>query len=362
MPLAPTAIVTRRLHNQRLVKTTIHDPAEIVAWLGAVQAQDYPGAKWGLGLRTSRVTDAIVEQAFTEGRILRTHILRPTWHFVPPADIRWMLSISAPRVHAASGSVYRQCELDARTFSRSHAVIERRLRGGNYSTRAELQTALERAGIRAHGIRLACLMMCAELDAVICSGPRRGNQFTYALLEERVPRAPTLRRDEALAALARRYFTSRCPSNVGDYVWLSGLTVRDARNGIEMAGSALVSDVVDGQTYWFSSARQDVRSSALMTFLLSNYDEFAIAYRDREIVPSIPRPRSIAAPDIFAHLLFVGGQLVGRWKRRVLSDRVVIDAQPFRRLTKPEMSALETSAERYAKFLGVATTLRVARP
>ena len=128
------------------------------------------------------------------------------------------------------------------------------------------------------------------------------------------------------------------------------------------AGSALVSDVVDGQTYRFSSARQDVRSSALTTFLLPNYDEFGIAYRDREIVPSIPRPRSIAAPDIFAHLLFVGGQLVGRWKRRVLSDRVMIDAQPFRRLTKPEMSALETSAERYAKFLGVATTLRVARP
>ncbi len=356
-PLSPTAIVTRRLHNQRLLGPT-RDPGEVVAWLGAVQAQDYSGAKWALGLRTTAATDTVVEQAFIEGRILRTHVLRPTWHFVPPADIRWMLTLSAPRVQAASGSVYRLCELDPRTFSRSHAAIERALRGGRFLTRTELSVALARAGITADGVRLAYIVMCAELEGIICSGPRRGKQFTYALLDERVTPSPTLTRDEALFELTRRYFLSRGPATVRDYVWWSGLTVREARAGIDMVGSALTSEVVKGRTYWFAPSRVP-RDGPSRTFLLPNYDEFGIAYRDREVLPSLPPKRRMRPADIFAHLLVIDGELVGRWKRQVLTNRVIIEAQPFRRLTGREIAALRTAAEKYAAFLQVEAALTV---
>ena len=225
-------LVRERLRNQSLAVSRLRTPGEVVAWLGAAQAQDYAGAKWALGLRAKGLTDAAVEQAFDEGAILRTHILRPTWHFVAPADIRWMLALSAPRVHAVNAYAYRTFELDAAVLARSRAALERALAGGRQLTRLELAKVLQRAGVQADGPRLAHVMMHAELDAVICSGARRGKQFTYALLEERAPRAKVLPRDEALAELTRRYFASHGPATLRDYVWWSGLTARDARAGM----------------------------------------------------------------------------------------------------------------------------------
>ena len=236
-------LVNRRLTNQRLLGSPFRSAVEVVAWLGAMQAQDYPGAKWAIGLRAP-VTDEDVDRDCDEGLILRTHILRQTWHFVARGDIRWMLALSGPRVNAISAHYYRKMELDERTFIRSRNVLERVLRDGKYLTRPELGAALGRAGITASGIRLAFLTMRAELDAVICSGPRRRHQPTYALLEERVPPAKPIDRDAALAELARRYFTSHGPATLRDYVWWSGLTVRDATAGIALAASSLALFIV----------------------------------------------------------------------------------------------------------------------
>jgi hypothetical protein len=219
-----------------------------------MQSQDYPGAKWGIGLRAA-VTDAAVDRACDEGSIVRTHILRQTWHFVARDDIRWMLALSGPRVNAVNAHYYRKMELDEPLFTRSRKVIERVLRGGTHLTRPELGRALQRAGIAASGNRLAFLTMRAELDAVIVSGPRRGHQLTYALLEERVPAAKPIDRDAALAALAHRYFASHGPATLKDYVWWSGLTIRDARAGIELAGSSLTRENVEGLTYWSVEGR-----------------------------------------------------------------------------------------------------------
>ena len=190
-----SAVIPWRLSNQKLVRSACRTPAEVVAWLGAMQSQDYAGAKWAIGLRAP-VTDADVDRAYDEGAIIRTHILRQTWHFVARDDLRWMLALSGPRVNQVNAHYYRKFELDTAVFNRSRTVFERALRDGDELTRAELGTALRRAGIIADGHRLVFLVMRAELDGVICSGARRGKQFTYALLDMRVPAAGPLDRDE----------------------------------------------------------------------------------------------------------------------------------------------------------------------
>src|SRR5262245_48950376 len=247
-------IIRQRLHNQLLSHTKFTQPSQVVAWLGAVQSQDYAGAKWAVAQRTKGLIDSDIEQAFAEGEILRTHVMRPTWHFVTPADIRWLLELTAPRVNAVNAYMYWQLELDDALLRRSNAVIAKTLQGGRMCTRAELGVALAEAGIVAEGMRLGYIVHRAELDAVVCSGPRRGKQFTYALLDERAPHARRLQRDEALAELTRRYYNGHGPATTRDFVWWSGLTMADATAGLDMVASDLTHEVIDGQTYYFWAA------------------------------------------------------------------------------------------------------------
>src|SRR5213078_2598445 len=240
--------------------------------------------KWALGLRLQGVTDDDIEQAFTAGAILRTHVMRPTWHFVSPADVRWLLALTAPRVHAASAYYNRKLELDDAVFRYTNAVLANALQGEKQLTRDELASALQQAGIVTEGEqRVTHIMMRAELDGIICSGARRGKQFTYALLAERAPQARTLARDEALAELTMRYFTSHGPATVQDFVWWSGLTVADARAGIESLKSQLVQEVIDGQIYWFSASTPPAKVSS-STYLLPYFDEYTVGYTDRSAV------------------------------------------------------------------------------
>jgi len=181
-----SAIASQRLDHQRITRPGRGGPEEVVAWLGAVQAQEYAAARWGLALRMSRSpTDAEIERACDDGRILRTHVLRPTWHFVGTADIRWMLELTAPRVHQAMSSYTRRLGLDSALLTRAATVFERALGRGPCLTRSELGSELARAGIAAKGIVLALITIYAELEGVICSGPRRNKQLTYALLADR---------------------------------------------------------------------------------------------------------------------------------------------------------------------------------
>src|SRR5687767_6827557 len=177
-------IARQRLINQGLVKPILKTATAVVAKLGAVQAQDYAGSKWGIAQRTAGLTDAQIEKEIDNGKIIRTHILRPTWHFVAAADIGWMLALSGPRVHAANAYWYRWLEVDDAVARRSRTALTKALRDRKELTRAELGAALRRAKIQvASSQRLACIVMRAELDGLICSGARRGKQFTYSLLE-----------------------------------------------------------------------------------------------------------------------------------------------------------------------------------
>jgi len=329
-------------------------PDDVVRWMGAVQAQEYTDTKWALALRMRQATDATIERAFASGAILRTHVLRPTWHFVTPADIRWMLSLTGPRVNAAMATYNRRLELDAAVFRKSQRLIAEALRGGAQLTRQEIKAVLKRGGIQPDGAqRLAHIVMQAELDGLICSGARRDKQFTYALLDERAPAVPVLSRDQALAELTRRYFTSHGPAQLQDFAWWSGLTVTDARAGLEMVASTLTRETVDGRTYWLSSSTPTMRSPSHVAALLPLYDEYLIAYKDRSAALNPARWNPSVARDSFMAPIVVEGKVIGGWKRAVKNKRLEISLRPFVRLAGAAQRAVTASAHAYAEFFGV---------
>jgi hypothetical protein len=319
--------------------------AAVVARLGAVQAQEFGAAKWGLGLRMPRgATDAAVARAVDAGRILRTHVLRPTWHFVTPRDIRWMLELTAPQVHRRMAPYDRQLELDADVKVRAADVFERALRDGEFLTRAELGVHLERARLPSAGSRLVHLAMYAELEGVICSGPRRGKQSTYGLVALRAPHARRLPRDQALAELAARFFRSHGPATVRDFVWWSGLKTADATRAIAMIRARRLD--VEGLTYWSLGASPRVRPPNHRIDLLPIYDEYLVAYRDRV---AVPHPGHTFGT--FVHAVLVDGQVAGTWRPRVTRGRVDIDVRTARRLKPAQRTALERAIGRYRRFL-----------
>ena len=353
----PLDLVAYRLHNQYLSQSKFTQAADLVRCLGAVQAQDFAGAKWAISLRSSGLTDAEIERAFTDGVILRTHVLRPTWHFVAPEDIRWMLALTAPRVRAQMAFMDRQLELDPAIFKKSNAALHKILQGGKQMTRAELEPAFQKAGIPAQGQRLGHLLMHAELEGIVCSGPRKGKQFTYALLEERVPAARALTREESLAELLTRYITTRGPATLQDFSWWSGLTLTDARAGMEMVKPQFLSETIDQQTYWFAETQSAPRKNSYPAYLLPNYDEFFIAYKDRRAIGQVAEQTGIQKDDpaLLSNVILLNGQIAGGWKRTLAKDKVQVEASLLHPLSSTEKQALAQAADRFGEFLELPT-------
>lgn len=341
-------IPSARLAQQKLSPRSSLTASEIVGWLGAVQAQDYAGAKWALGLRMTGATDALIDAAFNTGAILRTHILRPTWHFVAPADIRWMLAFSAPRVKAAMASSNRRLELDASLLKRTNLVIGRALAGGKQLTRQELGTALARAGCAVSGLRLLYVIMWAELCALVCSGPRSGKQFTYALLEERVPAGGLFAREEALAELARRYITGHGPASARDFSWWAGLTLSEARAGLEMCAPRFDREIVDGQTFYFGvNDPQSVRPPAVL--LLPQYDEFLIGFSGFDAARRGGRPAIVNG--VYNPPIVLNGDVAGSWRRTFAKGRVLIEIHPFAAVSTSQRKAVGAAVQEFGRFL-----------
>ena len=354
-------IANQRLVHQHLVTPTLEKASEVVAFLGAVQAQDYGAAKWGLAQRTLSATDTEIEKEIATGAIVRTHILRPTWHFVAPTDIRWMLALTAPRVHAANAYYYRTLELDEPIFRKSRAVLEKGLRDGQHLTRAELGRALESARISMKDPRrLSATMMSAELEGLVCSGARRGKEFTYALLEQRVPRAKTLGRDEALHELAKRYYSTRGPATADDFAWWSGLTKADAKRGAQSAAAELQHTIIDDRSYWSSAPAPATKRHTPLAHLLPNYDEFFIGFRDRSAFAERLRAAGIEARTdaLSGHILAINGQIVGGWGRTFRGRKAVIRLKQLQALTTPENRAVAATARRLGEFLGMPTQIQ----
>lgn len=342
-----SSLAPLRMRNLRLWGTRCETPRDAVRWLTALQAQEFSLAKWSVAQRTRSATQADVDEALADGVILRTHLLRPTWHFVLGEDIRWLLQVTAPRVNALSAYYYRQLELDKKLFRRSNSVITKALRRGAHLTRRELAAALEDARIPARAERLAYIVMRAELDGIVCSGAMRGKQHTYALLDERAPHAKTLDHDAALAELTRRYFTSRGPATLIDFMGWSSLTAADGKRGLALVAGELESEVVEGTTYWSGPGPRVARKpSKPAVDLVQGYDEIIMSYsetRDDSF-------RVGGAPFINAVLL--DGRLVGHWKPSAKNGSVLVETVLRRALGREEKKALEAAIGAYRKFAG----------
>jgi hypothetical protein len=260
-------------------------------------------------------------------------------------------------VNTACGSYFRKMKLNDGVFAKSHAVLTQALRGGRHLTRAELAYALSESGVmspRDDKLRLVFIVMRAELDAVICSGPRIGKQLTYALLDERVRQSKRLDRDEARAELARRYFTSHGPATLKDFMWWSGLTAADARAGLDLIQSELVKEDVDGKIYWRSMRRPSAEESAPMAHLLPPYDECFVAYRDRVL---FDRSQAEQIASDRGHVVVIDGIVAGTWRRTIKRDAVVVEATPFVSFNKRHRTAVAEAAGRYARFMEFPVTL-----
>lgn len=346
-------ILRLRLTNQHLSRPQITDPVDLVRWFGAVQAQDYPGAKWALGQRLREITDQGIEQAFTDGRILRTHVLRPTWHFVHPEDIRWLLELTGPRVSQSMASYNKKLELTDAVFRKTQQIIVEFLKKQKTATRKEIKAILSEYKIETDVQRLAHIVMQAELDQVIVSGPRRGKDFTYALFEERVMKTKQLTRDEALAELTRRYFTSHGPAQIQDFVWWSGLTTADAKHGLELVGNVLIHEELAEKIYYFSPTTHTPLSFPTSLHLLPNYDEYTVAYRDRSAFNSEDSGITLYASGalIFSHAILYQGKVIGMWSRKPQKEGLLIEPKFPGKVSDVIKKKLEEAASRYSKFL-----------
>lgn len=347
-----------RLYNQNISRAAFDNPGDVVGWLGAVQAQDYLGALWAIGLRTKKATEESIEKAIAAKSIVRTWPLRGTLHFVAPADVRWMLRLSTPRVVAASAGRQRQLGLDDAVFARSKELFEEALQGGKQLPRGEMYALLEAAQIPTAGGRGLHILWRLAHDGVICFGARKGKQQTITLLDEWVPAAKTLGREEALSELARRYFTSHGPATLQDFMWWSSLTMADARAGVEAAKVHLARDIVEGQTYWLARSMPNGKDPPPNVFLLPAFDEYTVSYKDRSaVLDPLYAKRVNSRNGIFSSAIVVDGQIVGTWKRILKKDSVVISPTLFTSLNKAEKRALAAAAHQYGEFLGLPAVL-----
>ncbi|MFI0482338.1 winged helix DNA-binding domain-containing protein [Actinomadura sp. 9N215] len=335
------------------------DAADVVGWFGGLQSQDYHLAKWSVAQRLgSGVTDSGLDRAFDDGVVLRTHVLRPTWHFVAPADLCWLLELTAPRVHALNAYAYRRFELDGPLLRRSTDLIADALAGGNHLTGAEIAVLLGRHGIvteERRRFRLGYILIHAELERVICSGRLRGRRHTYALLEERVARTSGVEREVALAEVVRRFFTSHGPATVKDLSWWSSLTRADVVTGLSLVGDALESTSVDGVTYWSAPGHGPMPAESPSVRLLQAYDEYIVGYRQSKHLLDLGGAASAALGrrGLPNGVIVVDTQVAGRWRRTVRADAVVLEAALYRPLDAAETAALHGAADELGEFLGV---------
>lgn len=344
-------VIALRLYNHQVLETSFTKPEEIVSYYGAMQAQDWSMAKWALGLRLPHLKEKDVEDKLNDGSILRTHILRPTWHLVSPKDIRWMQELTAHRVHQANKTPYKNTGLEPKVFLETEKIIQKALEGKNYLTREELSAHFNKNIIKGEQMRLTYIVMNAELQGLICSGPRKGKQFTYALIDERVPKVKNISKETALKKLTSIYFNSRGPATVKDYSWWSGLTVNEARMGVEMLSGELLHEVIEGETYFFIAGPLPGIKGKQSTFLIPDYDEYGISYKDRSFYhhPKWIETESLTNADYF-HAIAVDGYFGGTWNKKTVKNKVLAEIHPFQSLTSTQLKNVEKARKLFEGF------------
>jgi len=345
----------QRLLNQQIGNTEFTKPEEIVHWMGAMQAQDFGMAKWAIGLRLPGSKEKEIEEAFNQGRILRTHLLRPTWHFVTPSDIRWLLQLTGPKILARNKYYLIKSGLDKNILKRTNDFLAKELEGAQFKTRTQLQQALAKKKIKADGMRLAYIMMQAELDGIICSGPRLGNQFSYALIDDRVTSAEKFDATEAVGKLMNRFFESRGPATLHDFIYWSNLTMKEAKEGSELLDNRFVTEQINGHKHIYIPSDSNNKKIIQNGFLMPDYDEYGMSYKDKSFLldkKNINRQEKDTAR--LPHFIIINGVVAGTWtftKKTEGRNRIVIlECNLPRPLSAVKQKALDKLTKRHRSF------------
>ena len=345
-------IANIRLQSQQIASSKFKSAKDLVSYMGAMQAQDYAMAKWAVGLRLQNSTDKKIEKAVNKGEIIRTHLMRPTWHFVSADDIHWMIELTAPQMRTAAKSRHKQLGLTEKILSKSNNIIEKSLRDSNHLTREELMKIIAKEKIPTSVEFSIHLMFRAETDGIVCNGKIKNNKQTYALLAERVPKKKSITKDEALALLAKKYFNSHAPATLKDFVWWSGLSVKDAIHALEMIKKDFIPEKIADEIYWLNNSFNKDLILKSSVHLLPAFDEFLISYKDRtaSLHPDHYK-KSISNNGIFWPMIVINGQVTGSWKRIITKEKVIIEPTLFKAHSKKTIAEIKKSAKKFGEFL-----------
>lgn len=342
-----------RVFSHQLVCPAFDHPRDLVAWMGAVQAQDYTMAKWAIGLRLKTATCSMIDEALGKGEIVRTHVMRPTWHLVAGEDVRWMLKLSGQRIRMAMASWVKGSglEIPESLYMKCNALIEKILAGNKSLTRQEIGEALVKAGVAMEHRSINYLMSRAEIDGIVCSGADKGGKSTYALLEEHVAPVRELCREESLAKLAVNYFRSHSPASLNDFVWWSGLSVTEAKQAIGLIGGQMIAEVFDGQQLWMHESCCQRGKAAEVVHFLPSFDEYLISYKERTTVMELQHhPKAFNRWGIFYPVVLHNGQIVGNWNKSVKKGVMTMGTSFFEPDGHPDEQLLRLAEDRYKAF------------
>lgn len=356
-------IPTIRLHSQQLANPYFNHPKDLVSWMGAIQAQDYAMSKWAVGIRLKSGTLQAVNEALQKGEILRTHVMRPTWHYVAAEDIRWMLKLSARRIIAANDTYAKDRGQDISTelYNKANALLEKILAGNNHLTKQEIDEAFKKVGLETDERQSNRFLTRAEAEGIICSGIDKSHKITYALLEERVPPVKELHKEEALTKLALHYFRSHSPASLKDFVWWSGLSITEARQGIAGIEQELVTECFgNANLYVHQSCKEENVTDIL--HILPSYDEYLISYKDRtHVLKAEHQSKAFNTFGLFRPVILHNGQIVGNWNKVSGKSGLSVNMEWFEKNMKVKKALLHKAEKRYIAFLSNNTSVNFYR-
>ncbi|HLN20963.1 MAG TPA: winged helix DNA-binding domain-containing protein [Bacteroidales bacterium] len=341
-----------RLINQKLTGDGDYSPREIAGWMGALQAQDYNMVKWAFGIRMNNATKETIDNAIDNSDIIRTHLLRPTWHFVASENLIWLLNLTAPRIKPTLKYRQDSLDLDLPVLERSNGIISAALKGGKHLTRQEIVSALELEGVLLGDNRASHLLLWAELSGIVCSGRHSGNKPTYALIEELVRGDNKISREQSLELLTVKYFTSHGPATVKDYGWWSGLTSTDIKTGMRLAEDKL-KKFSDGSKDLWMGKNSDLAGKVKPVLLLPAYDEYLISYTDRSaVMTKVNHIKAVSDNGVFRPVVLIEGQVAGIWRPSANKDKIIAEVMLFGKVPRSRKAGIEEAASEYGNFIG----------
>jgi Winged helix DNA-binding domain len=347
-----------RLAAQGISTADATSPADVVGHLVAMQAQDFAGAMWSIGLRMEKTTHGEIESAIANRELVRSWPMRGTLHFVLPEDLGWILTLTRDRIIRGASARFAERGLSQTDFRRAEEIAVANLSGGRSLTRNELQSCFDEAGIATAEQRGYSILWYLSQMGVLVFGPVQGKQHTFVLFDEWVTSARRLEGDEALGEFARRYFTSHGPATVRDFAWWSSLTLTDARRGLAMSRDSLDELIVADESYFLA---KDLQPAGKSVFLLPGFDEYVLGYQDR----SAPLSDGIATRivpgnnGVFLPTIVVDGEIVGTWRKRIFARSLTVELSPESALSPTSVARATAVANRFGRFLGKQTDLSI---